>query len=193
MQFYKISLNNIFLYPDADRLVEKLLENDLVIKDMEICKEKIEAELKETNQSLTTATDLDDRIKDAFFSFYFEFAYDYLRPLVNDYLYKTTRSEKFMHKLCTACKANMYTMDGDDIKIIMEENNFEQDNFRDELYKLIDEIYNEKIDDFVEEAANSIEPYNIITSLSVTIPINTQAIKSLISVDCDSSIDTQIL
>lgn len=193
MQFYKISLNNIFLYPDTDRFVERLLKNDLVIKDLDKCKEKIEEELKETNQSLITATDLNDQILDNFFNFYFEFYYDYLAPLVNDYLYKESRSEKFMHKLCTACKADIYTMDDDDIKIITKENNFEQDNFMNELYKLIDEIYNKKIDDFVEEAVNSIEPYNIITSLNVTIPINIQAIKSIISVDCDSSIDTQIL
>lgn len=193
MQFYKISLNNIFLYPDTDRFVERLLKNDLVIKDLDKCKEKIEEELKETNQSLITATDLNDQILDNFFNFYFEFYYDYLAPLVNDYLYKESRSEKFMHKLATNCGVDIYTMDGDDIKIITEENNFEQDNFMNELYKLIDEIYNKKIDDFVEEAVNSIEPYNIITSLNVTIPINIQAIKSIISVDCDSSIDTQIL
>lgn len=193
MQFYKISLNNIFLYPDTDRFVDRLLKNDSVIKDLDKCKEKIEEELKETNQSLITATDLNDKILDEFFNFYFEFYYDHLMPLVNDYLYKESRSEKFMHKLCAACKADIYTMDGDDIKIIMKENNFEQDKFRDELYKLIDEIYNKKIDNFVEEAANSIEPYNIITGLNVTIPINIHAIKSIISVDCDSSIDTQIL
>lgn len=193
MQFYKISLNNIFLYPDTDRFVEKLLKNDSVIKDLEKCKEEIEEELKETNQSLITTTDLNDQILDNFFNFYFEFYYDHLTPLVNDYLYKTSRSEKFMHKLATNCGVDIYTMDGDEIKFITMENDFEQDKFKDELYKLIDKIYNEKIDDFVEEAVNSIEPYNIITSLSVTIPINIQAVKSIISVDCDSSIDTQIL
>ena len=193
MQFYNIRLNDIFLYPDTDRFVEKLLKNSLIIEDMEKCKEKIEEELKETNQSLITATDLNDRIEDEFARFYFDFYYDHLAPLVNDYLYKTSRSEKFMHKLCTACKANIYTMDGDDVKIVMKENNFEQDNFKDELYKLIDKIYDDKIDDFVEEAANSIEPYPIITGIRVNAPINTQAIKSIISVDCDSSIDTQIL
>lgn len=193
MQFYNISLNNIFLYPDTDKFVERLLKNDLVIKDLDECKEKIEDELKETNQSLIAATDLNDRILDEFFRFYFDFYYDHLVPLVNDYLYKESRSEKFMHKLCTACKADIYTMDDGDIKIITKENNFEQDKFRDELYKLIDEIYNEKIDDLADEAANSIEPYNIITSLNVTIPINMQAVKSIISVDCDSSINSQIL
>lgn len=190
MKAIKLGFRNIWLYPDGDRLAEKLMDKDIVLDELEQCKKKLIEENNESNGELfasneiNSEADLEKAISHNCEYYYAIFGIDYLSEIANKDLDTFNMSNDKFKNYKEKEDADIYEYNEGEINLAWTDDNFS--NFDGEsLQEIVKEYFNEHINEWLDEAISSMEKGYILDGSSVEIPNKKEFYEDVVDVDFD--------
>lgn len=190
MKAIKLGFRNIWLHPDGDRLAEKLMDKDIVLDELEQCKEKLIEENNESNGELfvsneiNSEADLEKAISHNCEYYYAIFGIDYLSEIANKDLDTFNMSNDKFKNYKEKEDADIYEYNEGEINLAWTDDNFS--NFDGEsLQEIVKEYFNEHINEWLDEAISSMEKGYILDGSSVEIPNKKEFYEDAVDVDFD--------
>lgn len=190
MKAIKLGFRNIWLHPNGDRLAEKLMDKDIVLDELEQCKEKLIEENNENNGELfvsneiNSEADLEKAISHNCEYYYAIFGIDYLSEIANKDLDTFNMNNDKFKNYKEKEDADIYEYNEGEINLAWTDDNFS--NFDGEsLQEIVKEYFNEHINEWLDEAISSMEKGYILDGSSVEIPNKKEFYEDVVDVDFD--------